>query len=249
MKTAFEKIEHGSLHYLPASDMHPADTYFHFSFANYYDPENINFGVLRVLNDDEVRPESGFGKHPHRDMEIITYVVRGSLTHWDSATDTEEQIRAGEVQVITAGSGVVHSELNKEKERCRLLQIWIMPSAPGLPVRYDGRRFSPEERENQLLQIVGSAGQAGDVPLCVHQDVNIYVAEFTDTTSMVNFRVAPDRQAYINCIEGELHLSGAGSITQLAEKDSLKVSAETELTFQAPSGTGHFIIIEMAKSA
>lgn len=248
MKTDFEKIEKARLHYLPASEMHPADTYFHFSFASYYDPANLNFGVLRVLNDDEVRPESGFGRHPHRDMEIITYVVSGTLTHWDSATDTEEQINRGEVQVITAGTGVLHSELNRQKESCRLLQIWIMPSAHGLPVRYDGKQFSLQERENRLLQVVGNPANAGKVPLYVNQDVNVYVSEITDNESTVPFTIAADRQAYINCIEGELEVAGCGEIIQLAAKDSLKIRSQCDLSFKAVSGGGHFIIIEMAKS-
>src|SRR6185369_15399291 len=103
MALQYRQIDAQSLHYLPASPMHPADTYFHFSFANYYDPDKVNFGVLRVLNDDDVLPHSGFDKHPHRDMEIVSYVVSGQLSHWDSATAVEDSLGRGQVQTVTAG--------------------------------------------------------------------------------------------------------------------------------------------------
>ncbi len=122
MTTQYRVKKGESLHYLPASDYHPADTYFHFSFANYYDPDNMNYGVLRVVNDDNVKPHNGFGRHPHQNMEIVSYVIDGQLTHWDSATQTEETLGRGHVQAITAGNGVWHSELNKHDEWCRFLQ-------------------------------------------------------------------------------------------------------------------------------
>lgn len=104
----YKKINAEDLHHLEASDMHPANTYFHFSFANYYDPKNINFGVLRVINDDEVKPNTGFGTHPHRDMEIFSYIVAGKLTHRDSAGN-HEVLSRGHVQCISAGTSVTHS--------------------------------------------------------------------------------------------------------------------------------------------
>ncbi len=120
----YKKINAADLHYLKASDMHPADTYFHFSFANYYDPNNMNFGVLRVINDDNVKPNSGFGTHPHQNMEIFSYVIDGQLTHRDSAGN-HEVLGRGHVQCISAGNGVTHSELNEQNDWCRFLQIWI----------------------------------------------------------------------------------------------------------------------------
>ena len=118
----YKKINAEDLHYLEATDMHPANTYFHFSFANYYDPKNMNFGVLRVINDDEVKPNTGFGTHPHHDMEIFSYIVAGKLTHRDSAGN-HEVLSRGHVQCISAGTGVTHSELNEQNDWCRFLQI------------------------------------------------------------------------------------------------------------------------------
>ena len=123
MNQTYQKINASQLHYLPSSNMHPANTYFHFSFANYYDPSRMNFGVLRVLNDDDIAPHGGFDRHPHQDMQIVTYVLKGKLTHWDSVTRKQETIGAGHVQAISAGSGLWHSELNKHDEWCHLLQI------------------------------------------------------------------------------------------------------------------------------
>ncbi|WP_354625150.1 pirin family protein [Psychromonas sp. MME2] len=104
MKAAHQKISASELHYLPSSEVHPADTYFHFSFANYYNPVRMHFGALRVLNDDEIKPHSGFGRHPHQDMEIISYIISGKLTHWDNVTEQQETIGRGHVQAISAGT-------------------------------------------------------------------------------------------------------------------------------------------------
>ncbi len=202
MPKHYRKIDADSLHYLPASDLHPADTYFHFSFANYYNPENIRFEVLRVLNDDDVKPHSGFDKHPHRDMEIVNYVVKGKLTHWDSATDVEDVLERGHVQTVTAGTGVWHSELNKHDEWNRFLQIWILPPAEGLPVRYENHKFTPEERHNRLLQIVGNTSNKDQVPLNLNQDINMFVSEITDSDARVTYHLEAGRQAYINNFEG-----------------------------------------------
>ena len=131
-----EKINAKDLHYLEARDVHPANTYFHFSFANYYNPEKMNFGVLRVVNDDDVKPDSGFSTHPHNNMEIFSYVVDGKLTHRDSAGN-HEILDRGNVQCISAGTGVTHSELNEQTDWCRFLQIWITTNTQGLDVRYD----------------------------------------------------------------------------------------------------------------
>lgn len=245
MNTNYQVIKKEDLYYLPASTMHPADTYFHFSFAGYHDPDNMNFGVLRVFNDDEVRPESGFGRHPHSDMEIVSYVVSGALTHWDSATGKEEVLKRGDVQAITAGTGVMHSEMNNHENPCRFLQIWIIPPAKGLPVRYGIRRFEHDARRNRLLHIVGNPGNRERTSLYLHQDVNLYVAELTDPGRTVDFTLKAGRQAYVNCIEGSLHISGG---LEAAEQDSLKLVGQMDLTFSSPAGQGHLMIIEMPES-
>lgn len=240
-----KKISADELYYLPASDYHPADTYFHFSFANYFDPNNMNFGVLRVLNDDDVTPHSGFDKHPHEDMEIVSYIVKGELTHWDSATNVEDTIGRGHVQTITAGDGVWHSELNKHDGWTRFLQIWITPPERGLPVRYENQKFELEDRLNKLLQIVGNTSNKDQVPLHLHQDVNFYVSEITDNKAKVPFSLKEGRQAYINNFEGSVNIK---SLPTLDERDSLEVVGPAELEFTVNGDQAHFIIIEMAET-
>ncbi|NMG45481.1 cupin domain-containing protein [Aromatoleum toluvorans] len=245
MSPQFRKIDASTLHYLPASDRHPADTYFHFSFADYYNPDNIQFGALRVINDDDVKPHGGFDRHPHRDMEIVSYVVGGKLTHWDSATNVEATIGRGDVQIVTAGTGVWHSELNRHDEWCRFLQIWILPPAANLPVRYAQRRFEPQDRLNRLLHIVGNTENRDEVPLYLNQDVNLYVSELQDPEARVSFTVQAGRQAYVNNIEGHVAVKG---VTELAERDALEVVGPAELEFSLAGEHAHFIIIEMAES-
>lgn len=246
MALQYRQIDAQSLHYLPASERHPADTYFHFSFAEYHNPDNVNFGVLRVLNDDNVRPLDGFDKHPHRDMEIVSYVIKGKLTHWDSATDVEDTLQQGHVQTVTAGNGVWHSELNHQYESCRFLQIWILPPASGLPVRYGNHKFKPEERSNRLLQIVGNPSNREQVPLHLNQDVNLYVSELNDLDAKVSFSLQAGRQAYINNFDGAVDVEG---LVTLGERDALEIVGPVELTFTLADEHAHFILIEMAETA
>jgi len=231
-----------SLHYLPHSDMHPSDTYFHFSFANYYDPTNMRFGLLRVLNDDSIAPHSGFGKHPHKDMQIVSYIIDGQLTHWDSVTNKEETIGAGHVQAISAGSGVWHSEKNLHDTPCRLLQIWLLPPDAGGEVRYSHRKFESTDRQNRLLHIVGNPTNKELAPLYVNSDCNIYVSELTDNQHSVTYEIPQGRQVYINCIDGELSIEGK---TILTTRDSIEIKGTQKLVFQAENGTAHFILIDL----
>lgn len=239
----YRKINAEDLYYVEASDMHPANTQFHFSFANYYDPNNMNFGVLRVLNDDAVKPNSGFHTHPHNNMEIFSYVVDGQLTHRDSAGN-KEYLTRGHVQTVSAGTGLTHSELNEQDNWCRFLQIWIMPEAIDLPISYEFHKFAPEDRQNKLLNIISSTRDKNVAPLHVCQDVNAYVSELDDPTVMVSFKLEKGRQAYINCIEGEINIDGYPT---LKERDSLKIWGESDLEFSLASANAHFIIIEMAQ--
>jgi redox-sensitive bicupin YhaK (pirin superfamily) len=242
----YRHLDGQALHFLAASRMHPADTYFHFSFANYHDPDRMGFGVLRVLNDDDVLPHSGFERHPHRDMEIVSYVVSGELTHWDSATDAPAVLRRGSVQTVTAGSGVWHSELNRHAGHTRFLQIWILPPAGGLPVRYENHAFGPEQRDNKLLHIVGSMQHPGAAPLRLHQDVNLYVSELSDAKADVTFSLAAGRQAYVNNFEGAVRIDG---LPTLFERDALEIVGPAELRFSPAGEKAHFIIIEMEQPA
>ncbi len=241
MMGKFTRIAAEDLHYLGASGMHPANTYFHFSFADYYDPDNTNFGVLRVVNDDEVKPRGGFATHPHRDMEIFSYVVGGKLTHRDSAGNHEELGR-GHVQCISAGTGVTHSELNEQDDWCRFLQIWILPETGDLPVKYDFNKFSFEDRHNKLLHIVSGSKSKNRAPLRLNQDINVYVSELDVKDARVSFTVNEGRQAYIFCFEGSLDIANYPS---LHERDSLKISGQAAMEFALASDAAHFIILEM----
>lgn len=245
MKATHQKISASELHYLPCSNLHPANTRFHFSFANYYDPSRMNFGALRVLNDDDVTPHGGFGRHPHKDMEIVSYVVKGKLTHWDSVTQKQETIGRGHVQAISAGSGVWHSELNKQDDWCRFLQIWILPAKKGGPVRYNHQNFELIDRENKLLHIVGNPKNKDTSPLYINSDVNLYASEITDARAVVEFELKPGRQAYINCVEGSMHIEGYPSLN---ERDSLELSAAGKINFSLKGAHAHFVIIEMKKT-
>ncbi len=242
MQQHYRKISSEELHYLPASRLHPANTYFHFSFANYHNPDNVRFGVLRVLNDDDVKPREGFGKHPHQEMEIVSYVVKGKLTHWDSATGVEDTLERGHVQTVTAGAGVWHSELNQQDEWTRFLQIWILPPKNGLPVRYENHKFEPDERRNKLLQIVGNPSNQEQVALHLNQDVNMFVSELTEKQAQVSYTLQAGRQAYINNFEGRVDIKDQ---VTLNERDSLEVVGPVELVFSATDEHAHFIIIEM----
>ncbi|NLB91584.1 MAG: pirin family protein, partial [Clostridiales bacterium] len=147
---------------------------FHFSFAEYRNPDNINFGKLRVINDDLVAPGTGFATHPHRDMEIVSYVVEGTLSHKDSMGH-ERALTRGCVQYMSAGTGVRHSEYNHGEQTLRFLQIWIFPDENGLTPQYGDMEFTKEQRHNQWLTIV--TDQRGKGPIKIHQDVSIHVLE------------------------------------------------------------------------
>ncbi|WP_304546453.1 pirin family protein [Sulfurimonas microaerophilic] len=212
---------------------------FHFSFAEYINHDNRNFGVLRVLNDDVIKPQSGFDMHPHRDMEIVTYVTEGEITHKDSMGN-EESLKAGEVQYMSAGSGVFHAEYNNHPSQdLKLLQIWILPPKHNLPTLYGSHRFVKEERENKLLHIVSS--ENSDAQIKLHQDVNIYVSEL-EAGKTLNFDLGVDRQVYFVVIKGELTLNAL----ELSAHDACECVDETSLEIKALSDT-HFLFIEMAK--
>ncbi len=249
MGVAYRKIPAGQLHYLEASEHHPANTWFHFSFANYYNRDNMNFGVLRVFNDDDVTPWGGFDKHGHREMEIVSYVVRGELTHWDSATNVENTLGRGHVQIVTAGNGVMHSELNRHDGWTRFLQIWILPPQKGLAVRYKAKKFAPGDRINKLAHIVGNIANKDQAPLYLNQDVNFYVSEITSKEAKIPFALKKGRQAYINNFEGSVEIKGLGNkgLETLDERDSIEIVGPAELEFTSKEGHAHFIIIEMGQ--
>lgn len=199
------------------SDLGWLTSYHHFSFADYHDPENVNFGPLRVFNDDLIQPGTGFGFHPHHDMEIITYVIEGELEHRDNQGN-RGIIHAGEVQVMSAGTGIVHSEYNHSKEkRLRLLQIWIFANERGLKPSWEQRIFSKEHRKNKLLEVVGPKEPPNN-PLTIHQDTRVYVASL-DNEFEIEHRFKQDRLGYLFMIAGK----AAADDTTLLERDSIRM--------------------------
>jgi hypothetical protein len=212
---------------------------FHFSFDQYRDVKNMNFGVLRVLNDDIVHPHSGFDLHPHHNMEIISYVVQGEITHKDSMGNVET-LRRGEVQYMSAGTGVQHSEYNHGNVDLRLLQIWILPPLKDVSRLYGSYEYKDEERKNRLLNIVSS--QSGTAMVKIHQDVGIYVSELDQDKSLA-FTIKENYQLYFVQIEG----SSLVNDIQLHFGDALKIQDEKQLNIKALSDS-HFLFIEMPKA-
>ena len=212
---------------------------FHFSFSQYYNPENINFGVLRVINDDQIAPGTGFDPHPHRDMEIISYVVDGELTHADSMGN-QRTVKRGHVQYMSAGTGVVHSEHNRSANPLRMLQIWIFPDKQGYAPNYGDFLFDWDDRKNQWLHMVSN--KVGDAPVKVNQDVNFYSLEL-EKDGEISFPVKEGRQAYLVQIEGNSKINDVS----LATRDGLEI-VEEEIQINAVE-TSHILVIEMQKEA
>ena len=195
---------------------------FHFSFSNYYNPKNMCFGVLRVLNDDIIHTTSGFDMHPHENVEIITYVINGELTHKDSLGNIETLTR-GDIQYLSAGDGIYHSEYNKNKSLdLRLLQIWIIPPKVGLPRLYGSNKFEEIQRKNKFLNIV--SGQNGTADIKIHQDIE------------------ENRQVYFVQIEGKSDINGL----VLNNGDAVEIINEKQINIKALENS-HFLFIEMAK--
>jgi redox-sensitive bicupin YhaK (pirin superfamily) len=217
------------------------DSHFHFSFADYYNPDNINFGALRVVNDDLVKPGTGFDVHPHDNMEIISYVVDGELTHGDSMGNKQTLTR-GQVQYMSAGTGVWHSEHNIGKDMLRFLQIWIIPDGQGYKPNYGDYRFKFEDRIGRWLPIAtwAKAGNS-EFPIKIHQDVNVY-ASVVKAGESLDFVVDEGRQAYLILIEGEAEVGGA----LLKARDAVEITEEN-VTVKAAEDA-HVLVLEMAKA-
>ncbi len=210
---------------------------FHFSFAEYYNPHNIKFGVLRVINDDLVEHNTGFDTHPHRNMEIISYVVNGELTHGDSMGN-KNAITRGHVQYMSAGTGVYHSEHNLGKDELRFLQIWIFPDKEDYKPNYGDYRFDWSDRENKWLHMVSSKN--GNAPIKINQDINAYSLEL-DKGKEINFQVNEGRQAYLVQIEGGAIINDI----ELNNRDGMEI-VEEDILIKAKE-TSHILILEMKK--
>lgn len=199
-----------------------------FSFAGYQDPQHMGFGPLRVINEDRVLGGQGFGTHSHRDMEIISYVLDGALEHKDSM-GTGSVLRYGDVQRMSAGSGVSHSEFNHSSEHpVHFLQIWLFPDKVGIPPSYQEATFRPDAKRNQLRLIASPTGQ--DSSLLIHQDARIYSAILDGETSL-QYSLAPERGAYLQVARGRLSVNGI----ELKAGDAVQASKESQLTLSEGS--------------
>lgn len=181
------------------------DTYHTFSFADYYDPQFMGFRSLRVINEDKVKPGRGFGTHSHRDMEIVTYVLEGALEHRDSM-GTGSIIRPGEVQRMSAGTGVLHSEINPSRDQpVHLLQIWILPERRSLKPEYEQKTFPAEERKGKLRLVASRDGKDGS--LTIHQDAKLFAGTLTDGQT-ITYDIAPGRYGWLQVARGEVDVNG-----------------------------------------
>ena len=202
------------------------DTYHTFSFADYYDPQWMGYRSLRVINEDLVMPGMGFGMHPHRDMEIVTYILSGALEHRDSMGNGRV-IRPGDVQYMAAGTGVKHSEFNPSgDESVHLLQIWILPDQKGLPPRYAEKSFATAA-PGKLRLVTSKTGR--DDSIAINQDADLWLAKLSPE-DQVTHKLAPGRHAWVHIAEGEASVNGqtlsAGDAMALSEETVIEVKAE-----------------------
>lgn len=208
-----------------------------FSFASYYNPKEMGFGPLRVINEDRVQPGRGFGQHGHENMEIISYVISGALEHKDSL-GTGSVIRYGDVQRMSAGNGVTHSEFNHSaQERVHFLQIWIKPNVLDIEPSYEEKNFDPVSKTGQLRLIASADARQGS--LLIHQDADIY-ASILNAKDDVKYALLADRTAYLHVISGKLNVNGE----QLNTGDALKINNERELHIKADEHT-EFLLFDL----
>lgn len=205
------------------------DSHHTFSFAGFYDPAQMGFRALRVINEDRVAPRQGFGTHPHRDMEIITYVLSGEIEHRDSL-GTHGVLRAGELQRMTAGTGVRHSEMNPGEAPLHFLQIWLLPERTGLPPSYEQKAFPPNERQGRFRLVVSPGGEDGS--LRVHQDARLY-STLLGPGEQAQQKLSPDRHGWLQLARGRGRLNGlpveAGDGVALSQEELLTLVADEPL--------------------
>lgn len=211
-------------------------TYWLFSFSNYYDPSNVSHGSLRVFNDDIVQPHSGFGTHPHQEMEIVSIVLHGEMAHKDSMGN-EMIIRQHDVQRMTAGTGLQHSEWNEGDESVGFFQIWILPEKKGLRPSYDQKTFVPEYWNNRLSLI--ASHQPQDHVVKLNSEALIYRAGL-DPKHGVSYKCSPDRSLFLYVIEGELVVNGAS----VERRDQVRIENEEQLVVSAHNKSD-FVLIDV----
>jgi len=210
-----------------------------FSFGHYYDPDHMGFGPLRVINEDRVRPGAGFDTHGHQDMEIISYVLEGALEHKDSI-GTGSVIRPGDVQVMSAGTGIRHSEFNhSKKEPVHFLQIWVLPNRTGLPPRYDQKSF-PISAKRDRLRLVGSP-DGRDGSIVIHQDADIYDALLASGQA-VTHALKPGRKSWIQVVSGAVAVNGQAAVAG----DGVAVKDETALSITSQAEDSAILVFDLA---
>jgi redox-sensitive bicupin YhaK (pirin superfamily) len=205
------------------------DSHHSFSFADYHDPSHMGFGPLRVINEDRVQPGTGFGTHGHRDMEILSYVLEGKLEHKDNMGNGSV-IEPGDVQRMSAGRGVLHSEFNPSRDRpVHFLQIWILPAKTGIDAGYEQKRVSASDKRGRLHVIASPDG--GDNAVTIHQDATVYAA-LLDGAESARHALAPGRRAYVHVARGSVNVNG----TPLATGDAAKIEREKEIVLDNGRG-------------
>jgi len=216
------------------------DTYHSFSFADYHDPAHVHFRTLRVINEDRIAHGRGFGMHPHRDMEIITYILSGALEHQDSMGNGGI-IRPGDVQRMSAGTGIVHSERNPSpNEQVHLLQIWIMPDRHGITPSYEQRTFHDQDKRNTFCRIASRDGQLDSVT--IQQDANIYASIVSDGVELKHHFIE-GRGGYLQIVRGSVTAGGVS----LHHGDGLAIEQEHSIVIAAPeNGEAEFLLFDLA---
>jgi quercetin 2,3-dioxygenase len=205
------------------------DSYHSFSFGDYHDPNHMGFRHLRVINEDRIAAERGFDTHPHRDMEIVTYVLDGTIAHKDSLGNGST-ILPGEVQRLSAGTGITHSEFNPSTtESCHFLQIWIVPDQGNLAPSYEQKGFSLAQKKGKLCLVASPQGEAGSV--VVHQDMRLYVT-ILDAAETVGMTLQPDRHYWVQVVRGQVVVQG----NDLRQGDAIALSEEMHLTIVGAEG-------------
>jgi len=214
------------------------ESYHSFSFADYYDRQHMGWSVLRVINEDRVAPGQGFGTHGHRDMEIISYVLDGSLQHKDSMGNGTV-IEPGDVQRMSAGTGIMHSEFNPSATLpVHFLQIWIVPDVNGIRPDYEQKRFSDEDKRGHLRLIASHDGREGSVT--IHQDARIYASQL-ETGDAVDFSLAKSRVGYLQVARGTVQLDGE----RLNAGDGAKIGAGHRLKLEGAEGAGEILLFDL----
>lgn len=208
-------------------------TRYSFSFANWFNPNRMGFGALRVINDDTIAPHSGFPPHSHQNMEIITVVTSGKISHTDSMGNTDIEISEGEIQIMSAGSGVTHSEMNLQNDPLTLFQIWITPNAHNVTPRYEQEKIS--WRPNTLTQLVGP--MESNFPLSMHQDAYMY--GYTGTETFTHNLSTDNHGLYVFVIDGELHIDDR----RLSSRDAAAISQTQQITI-APTTETKLLLFE-----